>query len=113
METYSCCMMASSFPAAPLLPKLPFWAAVLCFGAATGLAGLLAWQALFGHGMIPGCGGTLECGVVTASRWAYLGPIPVALPATALYATALGGLLALAPGALPGTSSASKRCGRG
>ncbi len=77
-------------------PKLGLVLAVFCLSIATGLAGVLAWHALYGQPQAPlGCGGAADCLSVTASRWAYLGPIPVTLPATALYGAMAGGLLLL------------------
>lgn len=69
--------------------RLLFFAATLLFAAALGLACLLARQRL------PGCGGAEDCATLAGSHWAHWGPVPVALPAIALYAAALGCLLAL------------------
>ena len=79
------------------LARLTLPAATVCWAAATGLAALLARQALTGASRLPGCGGAADCAVLAASSWAHLGPVPVALPAVTLYALALGGLLALEP----------------
>lgn len=78
-------------PAPAPLRKLAFSTACLCFGVATDLAVLLSWRSLASREALPGCGGPQACGSVTASRWAYLGPIPVALPAAVLYGLILGG----------------------
>ncbi len=83
---------------APSPSKAALVAAIFCLSIATGLSGVLAWHALHGQAQsVLGCGGAAGCQSVTASRWAFLGPIPVALPATALYGTLVGGLLALDP----------------
>jgi uncharacterized membrane protein len=50
---------------------------------------LLLWHALM-HRPLPGCGADSGCAGVTASRWAYLGPIPVSAPATVMYAAMAG-----------------------
>ncbi len=71
-------------------------AATLCFAAALGLASLLAWHTLVGRPPVVGCGGKADCGTVTSTHWAYWGPVPVILPAAALYLTVLGGLCVLA-----------------
>lgn len=83
-----------------LVPPFSRWVlgvATLCLAAALGLAALLAWHTFAGQPPTVGCGGTTDCGTITATRWAYWGPVPVILPAVVLYATMLGGLLALEP----------------
>ena len=83
-------------PLQPLPPsKPPLLGATLLFSAALGLACLLAWHALTGNMRLAGCGGAADCGALAATRWASWGPVPVALPAVALYAAAVGCLLVL------------------
>lgn len=72
-------------------------AATLLFATAAGFSLLLAQPHLWGGPRPGGCGGAADCGAITATRWAYWGPLPVVLPATVFYLTILGGLLALEP----------------
>ena len=89
----------SSLTAPPTPPPHRFHAAVwlfaasiLCLLAAAGVAATLA----LGERALPGCGGGDGCGAVLASRWAWVGPVPVSAVGLAAYLAAtgvVGGLL--------------------
>ena len=60
---------------------------------------LLLWRGRSGRGM-PGCAAGSDCTDVTASRWARIGSVPVALPGAAIYAAIIVCALLEARGAL-------------
>ena len=67
-------------------------ASILCLLAAAGVAATLA----LGERALPGCGEGGGCGEVLASRWAWVGPVPVSVIGLAAYLAAagvVGGLL--------------------
>jgi uncharacterized membrane protein len=61
------------------------WALETGLGLAGFVAGLLFWRAAQRGGTLPGCGPAAGCEAVAASRWARLGPIPIAALGLGLY----------------------------
>lgn len=57
---------------------------------ACGISGYLAWLAITGQ-TAAGCGtaGSIDCGYVLSSRWAYIRELPVSVPAASVWLTVL------------------------
>lgn len=74
---------------------------VLASVAGVGIAGYLSWHRLSGAPLL--CGGTGDCDLVNASRFAYLLGVPVAYWGLAMYLTllALAAWILLAPAGAP------------
>ncbi len=88
---------ASKLPADGPSPAVRLLMAVLALLALCGAA-YLAYASL-SRASVAGCGMASGCAAVLASRWAKLGPMPVALPAVGLYLALLIGLVSIRAGA--------------
>jgi uncharacterized membrane protein len=89
---------APDTPSSP--PALPLWLSRGASFLALVIAGYFLWAAVASGGRVAGCGDGEDsgCGHVLSSRWSRWLDLPVALPATVLYALALAALFGIGPG---------------
>lgn len=112
-ETTIACMteLATADPPSP--PPLPthttaLWTLRALSLVALGISGYLAWLAITGQ-TAAGCGkaGSIDCGYVLSSRWAYVSELPVSVPAASLWLTVLAVSLFAGQAYLPGLRRAA------